>query len=98
MQALHSLRLNEGGDCTLSAEQTWHNACDIKASADEGGLVRGEKKEKWMALCEHAASEQDSEKLMALVAEIDRLFAEKQQRLRQQKSGLDSDVSSPDPA
>jgi hypothetical protein len=81
-----------------SAEQTWHNACDIKASADEGGLVRGEKKEKWMALCEQAANEQDPEKLMALVAEIDRLLAEKQERLRKQKSGLDSNVSSPDPS
>jgi hypothetical protein len=32
--------------------------------------MRGEKKEKWMALCEQAANEQDPEKLMALVAEI----------------------------
>ena len=59
--------------------------------------MRGEKKEKWMALCEQVANEQDSEKLMALVAEIDRLLGEKQERLRKQKSGLDSDVSSPDP-
>jgi hypothetical protein len=36
--------------------------------------MRGEKKEKWMALCEQAAEEQDPEKVMALVAEIDRLW------------------------
>jgi len=57
-----------------SVEQTWHNACDKRASPDEGGLMRGEKKEKWMALCEQAAEEQDPEKVMALVAEIDRLW------------------------
>jgi hypothetical protein len=53
-------------------------------SPAEGGLMRGEKKERWMALCEQAANEQDPEKLMALVAEIDRLLAEKQQRLEKQ--------------
>jgi len=47
--------------------------------------MRGEKKEKWMALCEQAANEQDPEKLMALVAEIDRLLAEKQQHLGKQE-------------
>ena len=50
----HSIRSSSMREqiVTLSAEQTWLNACDIKASPDEGGLVRGEKKEKWMALCE----------------------------------------------
>jgi hypothetical protein len=46
--------------------------------------MRGEKKEKWMALCEQAANEQDPEKLMVLIAEIERLLAEKQQRLEKQ--------------
>jgi hypothetical protein len=32
--------------------------------------MRGELKEKWMALCEQAANEQDPEKLMALVARL----------------------------
>jgi hypothetical protein len=68
---------------------TWHSACDIKASADEVRLMQGEKKEKWLALCEQAANEQDPKKLMALVAEIDRLLAEKQERLQKQKCGLD---------
>jgi hypothetical protein len=52
--------------------------------------VRGEKKEKWMALCEQAANEQDPEKLMALVAEIDRLLAEKQDRLNGKAKGQPS--------
>jgi hypothetical protein len=38
-------------------------------------------KEKWMELCELAANEQDPNKLMALVMEIDRLLKVKQQRL-----------------
>ena len=75
-----------------SAEQTWHNAFDIRASPDEGGLMRGEKKEEWMALCEQAATEQDPEKLMALVAEIDRLLAEKQQRLEKQAPSPETDA------
>jgi hypothetical protein len=37
-----------------------------------------EEKEKWMELCEIAANEQDPNKLMALVAEIDRLLGMKQ--------------------
>jgi hypothetical protein len=54
--------------------------------------MRGEKKEKWMALCEQAANEQDPEKLMVLVAEIDRLLAEKQQRLRKQEPSPETDA------
>ena len=37
-------------------------------------------KEKWMELCELAANEQDANKLMALIAEINRLLEEKEQR------------------
>ena len=39
-------------------------------------------KEKWMEVCELAVKEQDQEKLMALVTEIDRLLEEKTQRLK----------------
>ena len=35
-----------------------------------------------MELCEQAAVEQDSAKLMKLIAEIDRLLTEKENRLR----------------
>jgi hypothetical protein len=41
----------------------------------------GKNKERWKELCERAASEQDSEKLMELVKEIDRLLADKQKLL-----------------
>jgi hypothetical protein len=38
-------------------------------------------KERWMELCELAAVEQDSKKLIALTQEINRLLSEKQDRL-----------------
>jgi hypothetical protein len=43
----------------------------------------GKQKEKWMEVCELAVKEQDPEKLMALVTEIDRLLEEKRQRPEQ---------------
>jgi hypothetical protein len=48
--------------------------------------MQGEKKERWMSLCEKAAQEQDSEKLMLLVQEITRLLDEKQERLKSLKN------------
>jgi len=38
-------------------------------------------RERWMVLCEQAANEQDGAKLLELTQEIDRLLAEKQERL-----------------
>ena len=46
-----------------------------------GTLVQGEIKEQWMRLCKMAAAEQDSEKLLEIVKEINRLLEEKEQRL-----------------
>jgi hypothetical protein len=46
--------------------------------------MQGEKAQQWRSLCEQAAIEQDPEKLMWLVAEINRLLDEKEQRLKQQ--------------
>ena len=43
-----------------------------------------EKKEKWFELCEQAAVEQDPEKLMALVRQINALLDQKEQRLKDQ--------------
>jgi hypothetical protein len=43
--------------------------------------MKGEVKEHWMHLCEQAALEQDPEKLMQLVSEINRLLEEKERRL-----------------
>jgi hypothetical protein len=44
-------------------------------------------KERWQELCELAAVEQDSEKLLALVQEINRLLDEKRNRLLNKPSG-----------
>jgi hypothetical protein len=41
----------------------------------------GQAKERWLELCELAATEQNPQKLMELVAEIDRLLEAKQTRL-----------------
>ena len=50
--------------------------------------MQGPKKEEWMRLCEMAANEQDSEKLLALVKEINRLLEEKEARLRSKRNDL----------
>ena len=44
--------------------------------------MRGEKLEQWKQLCELAAIEEDPERLLALVKEINRLLDEKENRLR----------------
>ena len=43
--------------------------------------MQSQMKERWLLLCEQAATEQDPAKLMALVYEIEILLAEKQKRL-----------------
>ncbi|MGH9514313.1 MAG: hypothetical protein ACRD3P_01375 [Terriglobales bacterium] len=44
--------------------------------------MKGQRKEQWMHLCEQAANEQDPDKLMDLVKEINRLLEEKERRLK----------------
>ena len=44
-----------------------------------------EKRERWMELAAQAADEQDGDKLTQLVLEIDRLLAEKQDRLNRNR-------------
>jgi hypothetical protein len=44
--------------------------------------MQGQVKEEWMQLCEDAAVEQDSEKLLVLVQEINRMLEVKDQRLK----------------
>ena len=44
--------------------------------------MQGATKERWLQLCERATVEQDSEKLRALIAEINRLLQEKEERLK----------------
>lgn len=45
--------------------------------------MQNETKELWYQLCQLAAIEQDPGKLLELVREIDRLLAEKEERLKQ---------------
>ena len=45
------------------------------------------KEEEWLELCQQAIDEQDPQKLMALVAEIDRLLQAKEQRSKAQSNG-----------
>jgi hypothetical protein len=44
--------------------------------------MQGETKERWRELCEQAAIEQDSKKLIELIAEINQLLDEKELRLK----------------
>lgn len=44
--------------------------------------MKGEKKEIWMHLCEQAAIEQDPDKLMDLIKQINQLLEEKELRLK----------------
>ena len=47
--------------------------------------MEGNKLERWQELCAQAAVEQDREKLIELVKEINRLLEEKEQRLMNQR-------------
>jgi len=56
--------------------------------------MQGKVREKWMQLCEQAVVEQDPEKLMALITEINRILDEKDRRLKRvQKSASVTDAS-----
>jgi hypothetical protein len=47
--------------------------------------MKGETGERWKILCAQAAEEQDSEKLLELIKEINQLLEEKEQRLKKQQ-------------
>ena len=49
--------------------------------------MEGEIKERWFQLAQLAAVEQDPDKLIVLVQEINRLLDEKEKRLNQKRSG-----------
>ena len=51
--------------------------------------MQGRVKEDWMQLCEQVAIEQDTERMIELVRELNRMLDEKEQRLglEQSKSG-----------
>ena len=44
--------------------------------------MEADKRERWMWLCVEVADEQDSNRLLELISEIDRLLHEKEMRLR----------------
>jgi hypothetical protein len=48
--------------------------------------MKGETGERWKILCAQAAEEQDSEKLLELIKEINQLLEEKEQRLKKQQA------------
>jgi hypothetical protein len=48
--------------------------------------MQGKAKERWVQLCEQAAMEQDTERLIDLVEEINRMLDEKEQRLECEQS------------
>ena len=52
--------------------------------AETGGPM--EDNERWKELCSLASTEQDPDKLLALVEEINRLLDEREQRLRRNQS------------
>jgi hypothetical protein len=52
--------------------------------------MQGETKQKWMTLCEQAAAEQDPQKLLDLVQQINDLLEAKERRL-----GIDTTPRSP---
>jgi hypothetical protein len=54
-----------------------------------GFSLKGEKKEIWMQLCEQAAVEQNPDKLMDLIKQINQLLEEKERRLKSERKELD---------
>jgi hypothetical protein len=61
-------------------------------SRSRGDFVQGEAEERWKRLCEQASVEQDPEKLVELVREINHLLEEKHKRSKMKnilESGID---------
>jgi hypothetical protein len=59
-------------------------------------VMQGRVKEEWMQLCEQATIEQDSDRLMVLIKEINRMLDEKEQRLKSgqpSKAPTDGEIS-----
>jgi len=46
----------------------------------------GERAELWRELCEQAAKEQDPQKLLVLIGEINRLLQEKEERVKRMRA------------
>jgi hypothetical protein len=52
--------------------------------------MKGENKEHWKLLCERAAVEQDPERLMELIHEINRMLDDKERRLQRERPAADA--------
>jgi hypothetical protein len=55
--------------------------------------LKGEKREIWMHLCEQAAIEQDPDKLMDLIKQINQLLEEKERRLKGSLNSPNNDAN-----
>ncbi|HZP61875.1 MAG TPA: hypothetical protein VFB28_00560 [Terriglobales bacterium] len=55
--------------------------------------MKEETRERWRQLCEQAAVEEDPERLLTLITEINRLLQEKEGRLRRQHAPAKSGAS-----
>jgi hypothetical protein len=53
--------------------------------------MQNEQKEEWMRLCERAANEQDSQKLLELVKQINQILDEKDKRLKKKAQAQKTD-------
>jgi hypothetical protein len=53
--------------------------------------MQGKNREIWEELCTLAATEQDPDKLLALVAEINRILEEKEERLKKHRRSVSAD-------
>ena len=62
---------------------TWWST---RGERSEGDLMKGTEKERWMVLCEQAANETDSAKLLKLITEINRLLDEKSKRIEHKQT------------
>jgi hypothetical protein len=57
--------------------------------------MKGATREQWQLLCEQAAVEQDPEKMLILISEINRLLSEKEERLQNLRLRRDSHTGFP---
>jgi hypothetical protein len=49
--------------------------------------MKGERGERWRDLCSQAAQEQDPDRLLDLIRQINELLDEKEERLKRERSG-----------
>jgi len=71
----------------LSNRLVLADVIQVVPKLEDAMLGDKKKEEEWLELCQQAIDEQDPQKLMALVAEIDRLLQAKEQRSKAQSNG-----------